>query len=170
MQQISKSQQINVEINGQNKFLKVLPFQDGKSLDWLIVVVVPEADFMEQIHAGNRTTVLLCLAALGMASVLGLLTSRWIIKPLIKLKNAAIALSEGQFDQTVKLDRSDELGVLATAFNSMAAQLQASFTALETKNIELQRLDQLKDEFLANTSHELRTPLNGIIGIAESLI
>ncbi|MEG3922885.1 ATP-binding protein [Microcoleus sp. T3_A4] len=168
--QITKAQQINVEINDQNKFLKVLPFQDDKGLDLLIVVVVPEADFMEQIHAGNRTTVLLCLAALGMATVLGLLTSRWIIKPLIKLKNAAIALSEGQFDQTVKLERSDELGVLAAAFNSMAAQLQASFTALETKNIELQRLDKLKDEFLANTSHELRTPLNGIIGIAESLI
>ncbi|MEG4860060.1 ATP-binding protein [Microcoleus sp. K1-B6] len=170
LHQITKTQQINVEINGQQKFLKVLPFQDGKGLDLLIVVVVPEADFMEQIHAGNRTTVLLCLAALGMATVLGLLTSRWIIKPLIKLKNAAIALSEGQFDQTVKLDRSDELGVLAAAFNSMAAQLQASFTALETKNTELQRLDKLKDEFLANTSHELRTPLNGIIGIAESLI
>ncbi|MEG4005782.1 ATP-binding protein [Microcoleus sp. Pol11C1] len=170
LHQITKSQQINVEINGQQKFLKVLPFQDDKGLDLLIVVVVPEADFMEQIQAGNRTTVLLCLAALGMASVLGLLTSRWIIQPLIKLKNAAIALSEGQFDQTVKLDRSDELGVLAAAFNSMAAQLQASFTALETKNTELQRLDKLKDEFLANTSHELRTPLNGIIGIAESLI
>ncbi|MEG4250233.1 ATP-binding protein [Microcoleus sp. Pol10D4] len=170
LQEITKTQQIKVDINGQHKFLKVLPFQDGKGLDWLIVVVVPEADFMQQIHAGNRTTVLLCLAALGMATVLGILTSRWIIQPILKLKNAAIALSEGQFDKTVKLDRSDELGVLAAAFNSMAQQLQASFTALETKNTELQRLDKLKDEFLANTSHELRTPLNGIIGIAESLI
>lgn len=37
-------------------------------------------------------------------------------------------------------------------------------------NRRLRTLDQLKDEFLANTSHELRTPLYGIIGLAESLI
>ncbi len=40
----------------------------------------------------------------------------------------------------------------------------------EKKRVEeLLRIDQLKDQFLANTSHELRTPLNGIIGIAASL-
>jgi len=41
---------------------------------------------------------------------------------------------------------------------------------LHSANEELKRLDQLKDEFLANTSHELRTPLNGIIGLSEYLL
>ncbi|MGE5660546.1 MAG: ATP-binding protein [Actinomycetota bacterium] len=170
LNQIQKSEQLDFSLEGKRQFLQVVPYQDKLGLDWLIIVVVPEADFMEQIQANNRTTILLCLAALGLATVLGIFTARWITRPLLELKNAATALSQGQFGRTVHFKRGDELGVLAHAFNKMAEQLQESFTALAAKNAELQKLDKLKDEFLANTSHELRTPLNGIIGIVESLV
>lgn len=63
--------------------------------------------------------------------------------------------------------KTDELAELnATLEDRVEEQTQLIRSQLE----ELKQLDQLKDQFLANTSHELRTPLNGIIGLAESLM
>lgn len=59
---------------------------------------------------------------------------------------------------------------LQRAVERATAALRKSEEALKQANEDLQRLDKLKDEFLANTSHELRTPLNGMIGIAESMM
>lgn len=60
--------------------------------------------------------------------------------------------------------------ILEYRFFEARRLLQVYAKELEDQNVALQKLDKIKDEFLANTSHELKTPLNGIIGIAESLI
>ncbi|MEO1621215.1 MAG: response regulator [Cyanobacteria bacterium J06632_3] len=157
-------------LGGNRQFVQVLPFRDSRGLDWLIVIAVPESDFMSQIYANTRNTALLCVLALAIATAIGIFTARWVIQPLLELNSAAKDIAQGDLHRTVEIQRSDEVGELADSFNTMAGQLQESFHTLESKNVELQQLNKLKDEFLANTSHELRTPLNGMIGIAESMI
>ncbi len=169
LQQLDNAAQLDFALDEERQFLQITPLQGNVELDWLIVVMVPESDFMERINAITRTTLYLFQAALILGLFGGILTSRWVIQPIQRLNEAAKSLSRGDWQQKVPVSREDELGELGSSFNSMAEQLRESFAKLEKKNQDLQKLDQLKDEFLANTSHELRTPLNGIIGLAESL-
>ncbi|MEG4119293.1 ATP-binding protein [Microcoleus sp. N9_B4] len=185
--QIKKASQLDIfEINGNRHFLQVTPISD-RGLDFLIVIVVPESDFMERINANTRTTTLLCLLALAIASSIGIFTSRWIIRPIIQLSDASKQIASGELNQQIEVVNIAEFDTLANSFNLMVKQLQESFTALETANSDLetrveQRTVELKEakiaadvanhaksEFIANMSHELRTPLNGILGYAQIL-
>ncbi|HEY9742500.1 MAG TPA: PAS domain S-box protein [Coleofasciculaceae cyanobacterium] len=135
---ITDSQQLDFSLKGQRQFLEVRPFKDSRGLDWLIVVVVPEADFMERINADTRLTLLLCMLALVLATVMGILTARWLSRPLIQLSQASMALTSGNLDQNIAIEGTKEIEVLAQSFNQMQQQLRASFAAIEKTNLELE--------------------------------
>lgn len=63
-----------------------------------------------------------------------------------------------------------EFGMLFYTVLEIVILLLQYFSTIEEQNKKLLQLNQLKDEFLANTTHELRTPLNGIIGLTEVFI
>ncbi len=175
---INESQQFEFELDSERQFAQVLPFRDDRGIDWLIVAVVPEADFMGQINANSRTTINLCLAALGIATLVGILTSRWITQPIMRLSQASEAMANGQLQQRVEVKGIDELETLADSFNQMAIQVQESFAKLETRVEErtaklleaketADAANQAKTKFLSHMSHELRTPLNTILGFTR---
>jgi PAS domain S-box-containing protein len=145
--QIEQNKKFEFDFHRSRHFLQVNPISEKYELDWLIVTVVPEADFMTQIHANTRTAILLCIAALIGSTGIGILTARWITKPILGLNTAAKDIAKGEWDKPVEINRADEVGELANSFNKMAAQLQQSFTELQSLNAALvqseSRLNQI---------------------------
>ncbi|KYC43060.1 hypothetical protein WA1_13240 [Scytonema hofmannii PCC 7110] len=134
-----KSQQLSFWSHNHRQFLQVIPYKDKLGLDWVIVIVVPESDFMAQINDHTHTTILLCVAAAFSATAIGVFTSNWITRPLKNLNAALKKVAHGDFHYPVTIYREDEVGELADSFRDMATQLQTSLLALQQTNAELER-------------------------------
>jgi two-component system, OmpR family, sensor kinase len=96
---------------------------------------------------------LVLVACLALAALASVPLARSLARPILTLERATQRLGAGDLSTRVALDRTDEIGDLARAFDEMAARI-ASFLRAEK-------------ELLANVSHELRTPLSRIRVVLE---
>ncbi|MDZ8223318.1 EAL domain-containing protein [Nostoc sp. ChiVER01] len=160
---ISSSQQLEFEIDQKRQFVQLMPFTADCGLNWVIIVVVPEADFMEHIEANTQTTILLCLGALILAIAIGVITSHWITQPILCLSFASKEIASGKLDQTVTVEGINELRVLAQAHNQMATQLRDSFAGLLEVNrqleAEINERKQVEEQLRYNAFHDALTGL-----------
>ncbi len=117
-------------------------------LQWLVVVVIPESDFMAKIQENSRTTFLLCLGSLVVASIVGLLTARRLTHPILILSSAATAIEAETYTPDLlatEIKRKDEFGQLARIFYAMAEQVKTRSGDLRDKIRQLEvEADQTK--------------------------
>ncbi|MEG5138077.1 MULTISPECIES: ATP-binding protein [unclassified Microcoleus] len=145
---LQTAQQLTLTIEGSPQFLRVTPYRDARGLDWLIVVVVPESDFMAPIQANTRNTLWLCAGTLAIGSAIGFLTSRWVTKPILRLNTAAKNVAKGEWDQPLEIRRCDEVGELTNSFNLMAAQLQKAFAEQKSLTEALAQSESQLKQFI----------------------
>ncbi|MDQ3941272.1 MAG: ATP-binding protein [Actinomycetota bacterium] len=92
------------------------------------------------------------LLALGAIQFL----ARGMTAPLREMAAAASAMAKGDYSRRVTATSRDEVGALATAFNRMSA--------------ELEEVDRMRRDLVANVSHELRTPISALQAVLENLV
>lgn len=96
-------------------------------------------------------------AAAGALSLLVILIlAHGMTSPLREMAGAARAMARGDYSRRVTATSRDEVGELARAFNSMAA--------------ELAEVDRMRRDLIANVSHELRTPISALQAVLENLV
>ncbi|ART67963.1 two-component sensor histidine kinase [Mycobacterium dioxanotrophicus] len=96
------------------------------------------------------------LAALAASLALTQFLAHGMTSPLRQMTAAALAMARGDYSIRVRATSRDEIGQLATAFNQMAADLEAA--------------DEYRRGLIGNVSHELRTPITALRAVLENVV
>ena len=94
--------------------------------------------------------------ALLISTMIALVLSRSITRPLIAMTKASEQIARGQYEQVIPTRSKDEVARLADSFNRMTR--------------EVERSRQAQRDFLANVSHDLKTPLTSVQGFSQAML
>ncbi len=95
------------------------------------------------------------LTAMALTLLLTYLLTRWVLRPLFQLTAVTRKVADGNYTERVDVVSRYEVGQLVDAFNHMADNLE--------------KIEHLRKNMVADISHELRTPLTNLRGYLEGL-
>lgn len=148
---------INAEYTGEfsfqggRQFVQVHPIKDAYGIDWLSIVVVPEADFLGGVQASAQKTLILLILALVIAIGAGYVVVRRITRPLEQLTAATHALGEGSQISFSSPRRIREIRELSESFEQMGTRLNLTLNNLKgeiNERILAQQTLQVSEERL----------------------
>ncbi len=112
---------------------------------------------IHQLRSGVNQIFLFSVSLVFLLTLVIIYTiSARITRPLKALNNASKAIASGHFDRRVYLQEENEIGELGDSFNKMADSIE--------------RLEDMRRDFIANVSHDLRTPMTTISGFVGGIL
>ena len=139
-----------------------LPVRQGGEITGIVRLAVPLTDIERQLGLINRAFIVGGVISVLVTLFIGYFISRRISQPIREMGEIAGSIAKGDFSKRVDITTDDELGDLARSLNRMAGELRQKMENLE-------KMDRVRTDFVANVSHELKTPLTSIKGFIETL-
>jgi len=123
-----------------------------------------DANVNAGLNAATTYTIAIALVVLVVALIIGVILSNTIVSPVSHLVNTTQRLAQGDYAQRAEIESSDEIGELATSFNTMADAIQTRDKEIEDANEQLVRQEKLAilGQLAGGVGHELRNPLAAI--------
>jgi class 3 adenylate cyclase len=119
----------------------------AEDLGFVLLAEIDEAETIQPIQTlQGRIFETGLLIITGMA-IIAFIVSRTFSKPLIKLKNAANTIADGNFEVRTKITTKDEIGELSHAFDSMAQKLQDSLIEIKEKEDVIKQQEDILLQF-----------------------
>lgn len=129
-----------------------------KTQPWSVAYSRPTSIFLADIQKQNLNNTLLVIGASILAAIVAAVTARTLSNPITALAKVADSISQGDLNARAKVTSTDEIGVLASAFNTMTDQLQSTLIDMEQRINERTRDLQKKNlemETIADVAREI---------------
>lgn len=119
-----KSYENRLKVANEYHMLIATPFSYQHGIEWTIVTLVPESDFLTEAKAARQRSILITFIAVLITLVIGWRLARHMVKPVLALVNHTKQIGSGNLDDEIHLHQTPELTQLSDAVNHMVDDLR----------------------------------------------